>query len=653
MKNKFAEIKTMQLDTDYLTGLLNRRGLNEIWNSLPSTFELHCVYLDIDNFKLVNDVYGHSKGDELLIFVAGMLKRIFADQLVVRMGGDEFCILCNGEIAKDIIEAKFPKLQEELAEEDFEGSIDNVLSFSIGVLYNQKVAAGLNTILLKCDDAMYYMKKHGKNGVVNYDAISCMLEERKAIKSRAKYALENDEISILLNPIMFLQTSEVYAAEAVLEWKFPSLGILSEDRFLPVFEQYGIIRQMNAITFEKVCEWKDGWKGTAFESLYIYVKLSASFILQKSGLDFIRDCLDRYHINPNEIAIGIEESQFLDSRAKMMDTVDKLKELGIRIAINNFGSASSIKVLQDSASKILKLDRKLIEAAEESEEGQLILRNVVSLGRDLYCTIIAQGIDTSSRISMLVDYGAQVGVGDFYGAPLREIDFKYKYKSMLLSERNIKPVAYAFENNLKDNADEYIGSVVGREPEYTAGVSDKTGAVHFPGGRIRENVVRLPKEVMYSDSYSICFWLNTDREQPWTSLIYVAYLDGFMSLVPINGEAGFTFRIKDDREPNVWHDLNCRHAVPGQWAYVCATYDAMSGIARLYFNGLPVQTLEHVPCLKVVKEVIVGGDDYQVSYEGKLAALEFYHYAMTAENILRKFNAYKEMPSYMGPKGKK
>jgi len=93
--------------------------------------------------------------------------------------------------------------------------------------------------------------------------------------------------------------------------------------------------------------------------------------------------------------------------------------------------------------------------------------------------------------------------------------------------------------------------------------------------------------------------------------------------------------------------------VPGQWAYVCATYDAMSGIARLYFNGLPVQTLEHVPCLKVVKEVIVGGDDYQVSYEGKLAALEFYHYAMTAENILRKFNAYKEMPSYMGPKGKK
>ena len=486
MKNKFAEIKTMQLDTDYLTGLLNRRGLNEIWNSLPSTFELHCVYLDIDNFKLVNDVYGHSKGDELLIFVAGMLKRIFADQLVVRMGGDEFCILCNGEIAKDIIEAKFPKLQEELAEEDFEGSIDNVLSFSIGVLYNQKVAAGLNTILLKCDDAMYYMKKHGKNGVVNYDAISCMLEERKAIKSRAKYALENDEISILLNPIMFLQTSEVYAAEAVLEWKFPSLGILSEDRFLPVFEQYGIIRQMNAITFEKVCEWKDGWKGTAFESLYIYVKLSASFILQKSGLDFIRDCLDRYHINPNEIAIGIEESQFLDSRAKMMDTVDKLKELGIRIAINNFGSASSIKVLQDSASKILKLDRKLIEAAEESEEGQLILRNVVSLGRDLYCTIIAQGIDTSSRISMLVDYGAQVGVGNFYGSPLREIDLKYKYKSMLLSERNIKPVAYAFENNLKDNADEYIGSVVGREPEYTAGVTDKTGAVHFSGGRIRE-----------------------------------------------------------------------------------------------------------------------------------------------------------------------
>lgn len=653
MKNKFAEIKTMQLDTDYLTGLLNRRGLNEIWNSLPSTFELHCVYLDIDNFKLVNDVYGHSKGDELLIFVAGMLKRIFGNQLVVRMGGDEFCILCNGEIPIDIIEAKFPKLQEELAEEDFEGSIDDVLSFSIGVLYNQKVAAGLNTILLKCDDAMYYMKKHGKNGVVNYDSISNMLEERKAIKSRAKYALENDEISILLNPIMFLQTSEVYAAEVVLEWKFPSLGILPEDRFMPVFEQYGIIRQMNAITFEKVCEWKESWKGTAFDTLYVYVKLSASFILQKSGLDFIRDCLDRYQINPAEIAIGIEESQFLDSRAKMMDTVDKLKEMGINIAINNFGSASSIKVLQDSASKILKLDKKLLDQAEKNEAGQLILRNVISLGRDLYCTIIAQGINSSSRIAMLANYGAQVGVGDFYGAPLREIDFRYKYRSILLSGRNMKPVCFGFENNLTDNDKEYEGRFIGKEPEYVPGVVDEQNALNFKGGKIKENVVVLPKEIMYSDSYSICFWLNTDREQPWTSLIYVTYLDGFMSLVPINGEAGFTWRIKDDREPNVWHDLNSRHAVPGQWSFVCATYDAMSGIARLYFNGLPVQSLERVPCLKVAKEVIIGGDDYQISYEGKIAGLEFHHYAMSPENIQRKYNEYKEIPSYRGPKGRK
>lgn len=653
MKNRFAVIKDMQLDTDYLTGLLNRRGLNDIWNSLPSTFELHCVYLDIDNFKLVNDVYGHSKGDELLIFVADLLQKVFADQLVVRMGGDEFCILCNGDIAKDAIESKFPKLQAELAEEDFDGSIDNVLSFSIGVLYNQSVAAGLNTILLKCDDAMYYMKKHGKNGVVNYDSISTMLEERKAIKSRAKYALENDEISVLLKPIMFLQTSEVYAAEAVLEWKFPALGILTEDRFLPVFEQYGIICQMNAVTFEKVCEWKDSWKGTMYESLYVYVKLSASFILQRSGLDFIKDCLERYQVNPFDIAIGIEESQFLESRAKMMDTVEKLKALGLKIAINNFGSASSIKVLQDSASRILKLDKKLLDAAEESMAGQLILRNVISLGRDLYCTIIASGITIPSRIAMLADYGAQVGVGEFYGQPLREIDFRYRYQSMLLSGRNMIPVSFTFDHNLTDDRKEYTGEVIASEPEYVQGVTDEQWALHFKGGKIKQNVIVLPKEIMYSDSYSICFWLNTDKEQPWTSLIYVAYLDGFMSLVPINGEAGFTYRIKDDREPNDWHDLNCRHAVPGEWSYVCATYDAMSGIARLYFNGLPVQTLEHVPCLKVVKEIIIGGDDYQVSYEGRLSGLEFYRYAMTPENIQRKYNEYKEIPSYRGPKGRK
>ena len=92
MENRFAIYEDAEFNADYLTGLMNRRGLNEVWNSLPATFMLHCIYLDVDNFKLVNDVYGHSKGDELLIFVSSLLKRTFADQVVVRMGGEEFCI---------------------------------------------------------------------------------------------------------------------------------------------------------------------------------------------------------------------------------------------------------------------------------------------------------------------------------------------------------------------------------------------------------------------------------------------------------------------------------------------------------------------------------------------------------------------------------
>ena len=457
MENRFAIYEDAEFNADYLTGLMNRRGLNEVWNSLPATFMLHCIYLDVDNFKLVNDVYGHSKGDELLIFVSSLLKRTFADQVVVRMGGDEFCILCDGEIASSEIEDKFPMLQRALADADFDGSID---------------------------DAMYYIKRNGKCGFVNYDTISTMMEERKAIKTRAKYALENEEISILLSPIVFLQTSDVYAAEVVLEWRFPSLGILTEDRFLPVFEQYGIIGQMNAIAFEKVCEWKESWKGTAFENFEIYIKLSSAFILQKSGIEFIKWCTSQYQINPSEIAIGIEESQFLESKNKMLEAVAVLKKMGFEIAINNFGSASSLLVLQNASSRVLKLDEKLLDAAEQTTVGMQILRNVISLGRDLCCMIIAQGVNTASRISMLANYGAQVGTGDFYGAPLREIDFRCKYKNKLLHSRNIKPVSFSFQDNLLDDAGDYEGKYNGWDLTYCTGVVDSQKSIHFQGGDV-------------------------------------------------------------------------------------------------------------------------------------------------------------------------
>lgn len=126
-----------------------------------------------------------------------------------------------------------------------------------------------------------------------------------------------------------------------------------------------------------------------------------------------------------------------------------------------------------------------------------------------------------------------------------------------------------------------------------------------------------------------------------------------MSLMPNSGHGDMFFRIKDDREPNEWHDIMCRPAVPGQWSYICATYDVITHIGKLYFNGLLVGSRENMPDLKVVDQIMLGGDEYQESFAGKLAGFEIYHYALSADSIKEKFRQFQSMPSYQGTGGKK
>ncbi|MCD7725571.1 MAG: EAL domain-containing protein [Clostridiales bacterium] len=638
---------------DYLTSLINRRGLYEVWKSIPENTKVHCIYLDIDNFKLVNDIYGHSRGDELLEFVSRILREQFPRQLVVRMGGDEFVVVCCAALEVAELEWQLQELQG-IIKEEFDESLSALLSFSIGLTVDQPVSIGIAVILEQCDEAMYHVKKNGKGSYTNYDDIKEQLIEQKAMKDRALTALNGNEIEMLLRPVIYMQNSDVYAAEVVTRWHFPGLGILPEEKFLPVFEQYGVITILDEITFEQVCKWKRQWKGTVFEHMEIYVRISGLYILQINGVNYLRNCLQTYQISPGEIKLCIDEKAFLGRNEKMGYAIELLTEIGFEITIQNFGSASSFMVLQNIPADILKLDQTLLPHEVASEWKKVnILRNVISMGRDLRFMIVAQGIENSSQAEMLANYGAQLGTGDFYGAPQTSEEFCRNYRNRYFFVGNTKPTVYAFRESLADEEGRNQGVYSGEGLCYDVGVVQKQAALHLPGGRVKENLVRLPKSVMYSESYTICLWVNTDAVQAWTSIIYITYLDGFMSLVPSDGRGSCVFRMKDDREPNEWFDVWCRGAVPGQWAYICISYDVITGVAKLYFNGLLNSSRDHAPNLKVANQICLGGDEYQESYRGRLAGLEIYHCVLPAEEIERKFQEYQSDPTFMGTEGRK
>ena len=161
MKQAWDHAIKSEINIDYLTGLMNRRGFYEIWNTLSSDMHVHCAYIDVDNFKLVNDIYGHSRGDDLLVYVAHILGEEFARQIVVRMGGDEFVVLCDGEMTTDSLMESLHRLQC-LIRKNFDASLSALLSFSIGVTVDHPVSKGVSILLDQCDEAMYYVKKNGK-----------------------------------------------------------------------------------------------------------------------------------------------------------------------------------------------------------------------------------------------------------------------------------------------------------------------------------------------------------------------------------------------------------------------------------------------------------------------------------------------------------
>lgn len=649
----FHKPEILERNTDYLTGLCNRWGLNEVWQSLPQDVHVHCVYMDVDNFKLVNDIYGHAKGDELLVFISRLLQNTFQGQLIVRMGGDEFIVLCNGAIETGELEKKLVYLQEAISSGDFDANVEKLLSFSIGVCYNQLAGEGIQAILEQADVAMYHVKKNGKGHFIVYDEIREQIEEERAIKERALSGMVWQEIEILYRPVIYLQTSDVFSVETVIQWNFPEKGMIAEEKFMPIFKQYGIDVDMSAYVLEEVCKQKYRWRNTKFDNMEIYVRLCGRYVLQSGSIQAVMQCMDKYGLRRDEVELCIEEKDFGENGERMYGVVHGLMNAGFKVAINNFASASSLSVLQKVPSQLLKLDAKLLMEAEYSETGVSILRNVISLGRDLHCGIVAQGIENTAQVKMLADYGTQFGVGDFYGVPCDEAAFEEQYQDRLFFVRNQKPTTFSFAENLSDDEAQHTGVFEGTGFTYAEGVVEGQHALYFPGGTVSENLVVLPKEIMYSDSYSICFWVNPDKAQSWTSVFYITYKDGFMSLMPNSGHGDMFFRIKDDREPNEWHDIVCRRAVPGQWSYICATYDVITHIGKLYFNGLLVASRENMPDLKVVNQVVLGGDEYQDSFQGKLAGLEIYHYALSADKIEEKFEAFQNMPSYQGTDGKK
>lgn len=412
---------------DGLTGLPNRnRLMHRLDLALKRTkshsdFQFAVLFLDLDNFKVVNDSLGHLVGDELLISVAHHLQTLLRDtDVAARLGGDEFVILI--EEMQGIQDAVV------IAEQILEGlrspfnvaNRDVFISASIGI-----VAGGLNhnraaDLLRDADLAMYRAKHSGKSQYAIFDpAMHCQVMQRLHLEQDLRQALERNEFVLFYQPIVALETLQVVGFEALIRWQHPQRGLVSPLEFIPTAEETGLIVPIGRWTLSAACQQLARWHAQYPERTFtVSVNLSVQQ-LQSPLLDDLSEALAVSQLPPSHLVLEITESMLVKNVEATQTLLERVREMGIRLSIDDFGTGySSLSYLCKLPVDTLKIDRAFVSPDNADVRNQVIAESIIALSDLLELSVIAEGIQTPEQLAWLKMLGCKHGQGYLFSAPL-------------------------------------------------------------------------------------------------------------------------------------------------------------------------------------------------------------------------------------------
>lgn len=411
---------------DELTGLANRAlFLNRVDHALglprPDSDPVIVLFVDLDDFKSVNDALGHSVGDDLLRTIAERIKATSGSgDTPARLGGDEFALLLEDrggvERAIDVAE----RLLETLRAPVRLAGHDLAVLASVGVA----VAAPemtTSSLLRDADIAMYEAKRSGKGQIKIFDpamrlGATTHLEDRAALAS----ALENDELRLVYQPLVDLRTGEVIGAEALLRWNHPHRGNVSPAEFIPIAERSGLIRDIGRWALVQAVLEAATWQQRG--PRYVSVNVSAVQLRTDDFVDQVVEALERSGLDPHQLLLEVTETVLVSEIESTSDTLKELRALGVRIAIDDFGTGyCSLTYLQQFPVDVVKIDREFVDKVDGDEQRASLARMILQMTSSLGVTSVAEGIERADQIVALRQFGCDVGQGFLLSRPL-EVD---------------------------------------------------------------------------------------------------------------------------------------------------------------------------------------------------------------------------------------
>ncbi len=414
---------------DHLTTALNRVSFKDAMNKINFKRDKGVgMYVDLDDFKVINENYGHHAGDMVLKEAVSRLQKVFKKDTVYRLAGDEFFIFHKDIEVEDGVELARKAMAELNKPIKILGTIFNI-GASIGICELHEKIANLDYFMHKADIAMYTAKKNGRGSIVvaNPDLVK-EFEESKELEKDFKVALQKNEIVPYFQPKVDLNTNKIVGLEALARWIHPTKGTIPPAVFVPMAEEIGLIFKLDMriaeITIKTIREWQD--KGIVSDNFKASFNVSVQTFDEIEVYEQIKYLLDKYGVSGQCIEIELTESVFIKKFSKILGELNSIKDkLGTSVALDDFTAGySSLRELGKLNIDSLKFDRSLLQSVKDNvEKGQKIYRTLIRLCNDMEYVSVAEGIEEASESEFLRREGVRYAQGYFFGKPMPERAF--------------------------------------------------------------------------------------------------------------------------------------------------------------------------------------------------------------------------------------
>lgn len=431
-RKRYEEQLEFQANHDGLTNLPNRNLLNDrirqaMLMSQRSHIEIAVFFVDMDNFKFINDSLGHDIGDMLLKIVAERLAGcVRSGDTVARQGGDEFVIVISDQSISDHATLIADKMQELIAQPFCIDEHELVITCSIGISIFPRDGEDVQALIKNAEAAMYRAKEQGRNtfqfftGEMNARSLARMTMEKYL-----RRALERDELLVYYQPKVSLSSGRITSMEALVRWQHPEMGMVLPSNFIPLAEDTGLIEPIGEWVLRTACKQNKVWQEAGLAPLTVAVNLSIRQFRQQNIVGLIGQILLETRLDPRYLELEITESMFMQDVERMATILKDLKGMGASLAMDDFGTGySSLGYLTRFPFDKLKIDQSFVRHITSVPDNAAIAKTVIAMAHSLHMKVIAEGVETEGQLNYLRSHGCDEMQGYYFSKPVPALEFE-------------------------------------------------------------------------------------------------------------------------------------------------------------------------------------------------------------------------------------